>query len=197
MTTSIRTLAIIVLISVSPILAQEPSAPPKPTAEKSAPASPAPPRPTIVPLKLSIVVSKYQGDKKTSSLPYTLSLTSSNTRVNARMGAQIPLASTGTSSDGKPSPKYTYRDVGLFIDAQAYQVDTGQFRLDVTVADTTIIPNSQVQGAPAIADAPIFRNLTTHNSIVLRDGQTTQLTTAADPLSGDVMRVDVTLNVVK
>jgi hypothetical protein len=184
MTTYIRTLAAIVFISVSPILAQEP-------------ASPASPRPTIVPLKLNIIVSKYQGDKKTSSLPYTLSLTSSNTRVNARMGAQIPLASTGGSSDGKPSPKYTYRDVGLFIDATAFQVDTGQFRVDVTVVDTTIIPTSQVQGAPAILDAPIFRNLTTHNSIVLRDGQTAQLTTAADPLSGEVMRVDVTLNVLK
>jgi hypothetical protein len=33
--------------------------------------------------------------------------------------------------------------------------------------------------------------------MVLKDGQTTQLTTAADPISGDVMRVDVTLTVVK
>ncbi len=32
---------------------------------------------------------------------------------------------------------------------------------------------------------------------MLREGQTTQLTTAADPITGEIMRVDVTLTVVK
>ncbi len=32
---------------------------------------------------------------------------------------------------------------------------------------------------------------------MLRDGQTTQLTTAADPITGEIMRVDVTLTVIK
>lgn len=184
------------LIGISPIVfAQQPS-PPKATAEKTA-ADAAPPRPSIIPLKLNIVVSRYQAEKKVTSLPYMVSLTSNNQRVNARMGAQVPLPNVGGSSDGKPSPAYSYRDVGLFIDAQAYAVEPGLFRIDVTVSDSTIIPSGQIQGAPSFANAPVFRNLTTHNSVMLRDGQTTQLSTAADPMSGEIMRVDVTLTVVK
>jgi len=34
-------------------------------------------------------------------------------------------------------------------------------------------------------------------SFFLRDGQTTPLTAATDPVSGDIVKVDVTLSVVK
>jgi hypothetical protein len=33
--------------------------------------------------------------------------------------------------------------------------------------------------------------------MVLRDGQTAQSTSATDPISGEVLKIDVTLNVVK
>ena len=36
-----------------------------------------------VPLRLQVVISKYQGDKKISSLPYTLSLNSDRMRASS------------------------------------------------------------------------------------------------------------------
>lgn len=193
-----RTFAVILTIATAPIVAaQEPAAPPTPASDKVVSPLPGPPPPRMtVPLKLSIVLSKYQGDKKISSLPYAMSLNSDNYRVSLRMGAQVPLTTAGGGPD-KTGTQFTYRDVGLNIDASAAAIDAGLYRLNITVGDSTIVPPSQLQGAPSYSAAPIFRNFTVSNSVVLKDGQSTQLSTAADPLSGDIMRVDVTLTVAK
>jgi hypothetical protein len=76
-------------------------------------------------------------------------------------------------------------------------VEPGQFKMDISVADTTLSSSNQIQGAPTIPGVPIFRTFNTGGTVFLRDGQTTQLTTAADPITGETMRVDVTLTVVK
>ena len=76
-------------------------------------------RGTIVPLKLNVVVSRYQNDKKVSSLPYSISANATGNlreRVSMRTGAQVPYATT-TASEGKPVPGYSYRDVGISLDA--------------------------------------------------------------------------------
>jgi hypothetical protein len=193
--------AIPVLLSMTlgpAVFAQEPAPAPKPATDKPAAVPPpaAQPRGPVVPLKLNVVVSKYQNDKKLSSLPYSISVNSNNSRVSMRMGAQVPYA-TSNVSEGKPVPGYSYRDVGVRIDAQASVYEPGLYRVDLTVEDTSISTSSQVQGAPSISGVPIFKNFSAFNTVMLKDGQTTQLTTAADPISGETMRVDVTLTVAK
>ncbi len=200
------------LLPAPPVQAQAPPAPPlpampaqpappKPAAEKAPPAPPADPAAprTIVPLKLNVVVSRYQNDKKVSSLPYSISaIVTGNLRerVSLRTGAQVPYATT-TASEGKPVPGYSYRDVGISIDAIVTLYEAGTYRLDLTVDDTSISTANQVQGAPSIGGVPVFKSFRAQNSVLLKDGQTAQLMTAADPISGETMRIDVTLAVVK
>ena len=43
----------------------------------------------------------------------------------------------------------------------------------------------------------MFRSFKLSNTLLLKDGQSTQLTSASDKVSGEVLRVDVTLTVVK
>lgn len=149
------------------------------------------------PIKLNVVVSRYQNDKKLSSLPYSISVSSNSTRASMRMGAQVPYP-TAPASEGKPAPGYSYRDVGISIDAQVSIHEPGLYRVDLSVADTSIATGNQVQGAPAISGVPVFKNFSIgSNTVVLKDGQTTQLTSAADPISGETMRIDVTLTVAK
>jgi hypothetical protein len=177
--------------------AQEPAAVTKPPTEKPVGAPVKNGGTSIVPLKLQFVISRYQGDKKISSVPYALSLNIGGPRAGLRMGAQVPYATTQLT-DGVKIPAYNYRDVGVGIDVMNQMpIEPGLYKLDVVVEDTSISSSNQVQGAPAISTVPVFRTFRTTNSIVLKDGQTTQLTTAADPITGDVMRVDVTLTVVK
>ena len=44
---------------------------------------------------------------------------------------------------------------------------------------------------------PVLRTFSSDATLFLRDGQTAQLVVATDPLNGDVLKVDVTLTVVK
>ena len=186
--------AVISLILLSPAGAQEPASPPKPAAEKPASGTA---KSGITPTRLQFVIARYQGEKKLSSVPYSLSVNIGGPRAGLRLGAQVPYATTQTT-DGVKTPSYSYRDVGIGIDVsnQTY-IEPGLYKFDVVVEDTSISSNSQVQGAPAISAVPVFRTFRTNSSILLKDGQTSQLTTAADPISGEVMRVDVTLTVLK
>ena len=201
--------ALLLVLTLQPAVAgQEPPAAPKPVPAPALPAPPSPPAaplpvsppappsaqtPLRAPVRLNVVVSKYQNDKKLSSLPYSISVNTNNVRASMRMGAQIPCP-TSTASEGKPVPGYSYRDVGVRIDASAYPHEPGVYRVDVTVEDTSISTGNQVQGATAFAGVPIFKNFViANNTVLLKDGQTTQLSSAADPISGETMRVDITL----
>ena len=172
-------------------LAQEPAPTAKPVAKPAA----APGAST--PLKLLVTVSRYQAEKKISSLPYSLSLTIDGPRVSFRMGAQVPYATSQANDTGK-TPSYSYRDVGVRIDVTGQlMVEPGLYRMNVAVEDSSLSSSNQIQGAPTIVGVPIFRNFSTNGVVILRDGQSAQLTTAADPITGETMRVDVTLTVVK
>jgi Flp pilus assembly secretin CpaC len=189
------TLGIIAVLGVpTGLLAQDPVPATKPEAAKPAAA---PPRSVYTPLRLQVTISRYQGNKKISSLPYSLSLGIGGPRVQFRVGAQVPYATTSVT-DGVKTPSYSYRDVGVGIDVSGQAlIEAGLYKMDINVSDSSVSSSSQIQGAPAITGVPIFRNFNTGGTVMLRDGQTTQLTAAGDPITGETLRVDVTLTVVK
>jgi hypothetical protein len=147
----------------------------------------------IVPVKVQVVVARYEGDKKISSMPYTLSVTGNGDPVKLRMGSQIPLPTTtyqgGTNST--PVTSYAYHNVGTNIDCSVKTTDDGRYNVFVGIEDSSVVERR-------VNDAvPTLRNFSTQNSVVLRDGQTMQFTAAADKTTGEVVKVDVTLTVEK
>jgi hypothetical protein len=103
--------------------------------------------------------------------------------------------------DGKAAAtkSYSYRNVGTNIDCLATALGGGIFRLTITVEDSSIHldPAQKPAAAQVATDIPSFRSFNSSFTILLKDGQTTQYTSATDPVSGEVMRIDVTLNVMK
>jgi hypothetical protein len=179
---------VVVLISSLPLEAQD---------------KPAAPAPEVVSLKVQLVVSRFQGEKKVSSVPYTLSATAGDSRyelARLRIGTQVPIPSAGPAPpvDGKPTPPgsaFSYRDVGTNIDCMTRSVGDRQFQVQLTVEQTSVVMEGKPKdGAP---NAPMFRSFRVVNSAVLKDGETTQFTTATDSVSGEIVRIDVTLNVVR
>jgi hypothetical protein len=157
-----------------------------------------------VPLKIQFVVSRYQGDKRISSLPYTLGVLAGGRQTSMRMGVQVPVVTTVFSSGSKndttaliPQSSYTYKDVGTNIDCSATDTGGGQYMLTVTLEDSSIQADSGDRGAKIARDVPSFRSFRASFSMLLRDGQTMQYASVTDPLSGEVMRIDVTLTLAK
>jgi hypothetical protein len=169
-------------------------------------AGPAPPLLTPLPakesvlLKVQVVISRYQGEKKISSQPYTLSVGANGPRATMKMGTQVPVLTGPTVSgpDGKPLPQsYNYRTVGATIECTARSLDDGRYRIELTLDDSSVAaedpgPQSFSKGIPQFRSFQI-----SGATAVLRDGQSTQLTTAAEKVTGEIAKVDVTLNVVK
>jgi len=178
--------------------------------EVPVPVTPAPARPAIqetaddplligpratppqVPLKIQLTLARYQGDKKLSSTPYTLWVTANEPRTTKlRMGVQIPVP-TGTAG-------FNYRNVGTDIDCTAGTGANGTYKLGLTVSDSSVYFSDRdrpVAAAPEPSQ-PSFRSFTATFNILLRDGQTAQYTTATDQVSGEVMKIDATLTLLK
>ncbi len=151
------------------------------------------PKPSI-PLKVTVVIARYQGEKRTASLPFTLMLNTHDVGgTSLRMNSDVPIPSGGAPN----SPVYQYKNIGTSIDCSAETTpDDGRMKVMVRISDSQVF--SDAPGAkPMMQGIPSFQTFTSTSNLLLRDGQTVQYTTATDKASGEVVKVDVTLNVVK
>jgi type II secretory pathway component GspD/PulD (secretin) len=180
--------AIVVLLTTVSLAAQDAVQPP-PNPRTAEPVS----------LKVSLVFARYQGDKRISSVPPVLWVTANQNRTSLRMGTQIPVPSTVFSKEGAASQSYSYKDVGTNIDCSATTASGGFFKLVLTVEDSSVYFPDQSEAAAKFATtgAPAFRSFTSTFTLFLRDGQTAQSTSATDPVSGQVTKLDATVNVQK
>ena len=158
---------------------------------------------TAVSLKVSLVFSRYQGEKKISSVPHTLWVTATDGRTptTLRLGTQIPVATTVFGKEGEKTQSYNYRDVGTNIDVNAALAQDGFYKLQITITDSSVYYPDQSEPAArsitASTGAPAFRNFNSSFTLMLRDGQTAQSTAVTDPVSGQSIKLDATINVQK
>ena len=168
----------------------------------------------IVPLRIQVVLSKYQGDKKISSLPYELTVRTDGRAATLRMGAQVPVPNvafgatanaTPTTSDPDAARReanrmmpFNYHDAGTNIDCTATRLDGARFAITITIEDSSVYANNQtVDIAPRLGGIPVFRTFRATNALVLIDNQSAQFTMATDKVSGEVLRAEVTATVIK
>lgn len=153
-------------------------------------------------LRVQVVFSEYEGEKKTNSLPYSLLVEAPDghrgDKSSIRMGLRVPVA-TG------PASQFTYIDIGSNLDGWASKEENGRFSLHLILdrssaytsgsgdkeKATAVTPNQTVSSQPVVQQ---FR---TEVELLMRDGQTVQSTLATDPVSGRVTKVEVTINALK
>jgi hypothetical protein len=157
-------------------------------------------------LRVQLVITRFQGEKKVASLPYTLLVTAGGARARMRMGVDTPVPVTSTSESGKQTLSIQYRNVGTNIDCAAWDKGDGRYQLSIGVENSSALalekgPSSGVNPAPLLdanpTGSPLFRRFDANLDPWLRDGQTVQTVASTDPVSGEVVKIDVTLNVVK
>jgi len=180
--------------------------------EKAEAPAPAEPHARFTPLRVQIVFSKYQGEKKVASLPYTLTCNAPDRQPAVlRMGIEVPVP-VAPSKEGMPGG-FSYKNVGTSIDCRAGNPEEGgRYRLELNIEQSSIYSAIDEKGrrpgdgegkAPwgvsdtALASAPMFRSFRASFVPILRDGQTVQYTAATDPVSGEVVKIDVTVTVLK
>lgn len=185
----------------------KPQQPPPPSVPDPLPGAP------LVPLDVQVVISRHQGDKQISRHPYSLAVTAnSRNESSLNMGNDVPIPATtftpmpppklpqGGAAPEVPRPitSMSYRSVGTAISCRASSKEDGRYEVMISVDDTSVISSDRAATSDTVvASMPVFRSFKARNTLILADGQTRQYTAASDRVSGEVVRVEVTLRAVK
>lgn len=149
-----------------------------------------------VTLKVTVVLSRYAGEKKIANLPFVLMVIAGDTSpTTVQTGSDLPFPRTSVGADGKTTTSYSYQSVGTNIRATAVALDAGLFRVALTISDTQMM--SDAAAPDAMKGLAKMQNFSSEPRLLLRDGQTVQYAAATDKTTGEVVKVDVTLNAIK
>ena len=149
------------------------------------------------PIKVLIVFTEYDGEKKISSMPYTFTVISEKGHeygTSLRTGIRVPVELESKDQ------KTTYLDIGTNIDCAIKGEDQGLFHLSLIFDRSALYPNKSGEGERLVANTgsqPLIRSFRTNENMILKDGQTSEGVLSTDPLTGHTLRVTVTINVQK
>jgi hypothetical protein len=135
-------------------------------------------KPNPLPVKVQVVVTRSEGDKKVSS-PYSFSISSSGETSSLRIGTEVPVSTTG--ADGQT--RFTLQQIGMQVDSSVTADGDGRFNLKLTLTGRFFYPAGQI------------RSFTSTNTFTLKDGESTKVAGSDD--GGGAYTVDVALTVVK
>jgi hypothetical protein len=156
-------------------------------------------------LKVQVTITESEGEKKVVNLPYTFYMKAgeggpASPWTKVRMGSRVPVY---VGKDGGMQ----YIDVGTNIDARGFAGEDGRFDISLNLERSWVegdvaVPMERPTGQPTDTHAgqfrePVIRQFKTELALTLKDGQSIQSTMATDPLSGKVLAINVTMNVVK
>ena len=190
--------AFMVFPNSAPLLAQSPTnektKKEAATAAVASPSTPAPPE-QITPLKIQVLLTEFDGAKKVKSLPYVsyVNAVSNSNRhefTKIRLGTKVPVYA------GKDAGMQ-YIDVGTNIDCSASQSEAGTYGLRVVVERSWVDGSTDFTGTAGQPPEPIIRQFKNEMEVTLRDGQTSEPTVATDSITGKVMKIEVSLSVLK
>ena len=156
-------------------------------------------------IKVQIVFTQFDGDKKVKSLPYSMYMNAPDATelragwVKFRIGSRLPIYA------GKNEMQYL--DVGTNVDARSAYTGDGHILLQVT------LERSWVEGEVSVpmmkADAsqpdssnghfqdPIIRGYKSELDLKLREGQPVESTVMTDPISGKLEKVEISFTILK
>ena len=156
------------------------------------------PRPeATTPVKVQVVMTRFDGEKKLNSWSYTLHANASDADTRPAMkrlmmGVQVPV-----TVQVKESPTVAFKDVGANIGCAVQSLGGGRYKLSLDIEQSSIADEASRRTEGSVIAGPVLRTFRDSVEIVLRDGQTMQTSSATDPVSGHVLNVDVTLTLSK
>jgi hypothetical protein len=113
--------------------------------------APAKPAAEQVAVQLDIALTRWQGEKKTSSLPFVLIVGSRGNSTSMRMGVDVPVGtatSSATQTTGAQGntpravetskSETVFRNVGTDIDGRASRIDDSTFDVYINIRDSSI-----------------------------------------------------------
>jgi hypothetical protein len=159
------------------------------------------------PVKVQVVFTEFEGDKKVKSLPYILYVNAPDVPdmkpgwVKLRVGSRVPIYTGGNTGS------MTYLDVGTNIDARSARFSDGRLLLQMKIERSWVeggasVPLAKSDGSASETSSghfqePIIGQFVSELDLKLREGQSVESTMATDPLNGKVLKIDISFTIVK
>src|SRR5262245_41883483 len=154
-------------------------------------------------LKIQVVFTEFDGDRKIGSLPYSFTAVGGGEdrggqyEASLRLGISVPIVTL--TKDGESQTQY--QDVGTNIDCRAWRLDEGRYKLTFNIERSSVYsPDGSAKAIPANTQSPlqpVLRRYRGSFDLLLRDGQTADGPIATDPQSGRVLKTEVSLKVTR
>jgi len=157
------------------------------------------------PIKVQIVFAEFEGDKKIKSLPYVMYMNAPDSNelrpgwIKFRIGSRLPVYV------GKNEMQYM--DVGTNVDARSAYTGDGHVLLQITLERSWVegevsVPMTKSDSSPSDSSSghfqePIVRGFKSELDLKLREGLPVESNMATDPISGKVLKVEISFTVVK
>ena len=167
-------------------------------------------------LLLEVVISRHDGEREVTRSPNTFLLPAypretprgKHPKTELRMGVEVPIpvttfaaASREGGSPVAPATSFQYRNVGTNLVSRAREAGEGVFEIELVLEASTVYAGADEDDTRYEAQAPggrtMFRTFNVSLRPLLRDGQGVETVASADPVTGEIVKVTVSMKVVK
>ena len=140
-------------------------------------------------LRVRFLETRLLGDKTTSVQIALLTLHAGDKPANVFVGTQVALR---TSDKGAPT--VTFKNAGVQAEVRAQALPGSRYRLEASFEKASVLAASGGAVAPSNEDNPVLQVVKGESRIVLREGETVPFASAVDPVTGEVVRVDIAVD---
>jgi hypothetical protein len=163
-------------------------------------------------VQVDVVMTRWQGEKRLSSIPFVLMANAAGQHANStsiRMGVDVPVGTATSNVTQTSGPSVSqravatakvateFRNVGTDIDAIVTRLDAANFSVSLNIRDSSIFTSDQTKLPNTLVDPTAFRTFSASNALNMIDGQTRLFGVATDKITGETMRIEVKLTVLK
>jgi hypothetical protein len=137
-------------------------------------------------LRVEFQETRLRGESTTATRATTLALHADAEGASVSVGSQVPI-----SVAGREATTTLIKSVGVNGRAKVETLPDGRYRLDAHFEESSVLaPGGE---ASTSGDNPILVVVRGESKLVLREGETVPFASAVDPVTGEVVRVDLTV----
>jgi hypothetical protein len=154
----------------------------------------------FVPVRVQVVLTEYDGEKKVAVLPYSFIVNSEKGSGFPgygnflRVGTRIPIH---TDKEGKAQ----YQDIGSNLDCGINNDEEGHYIMRLSFERSSLLSSARGDDRRASAvneaEQPVLPSFRSQLVFALKDAQATEVMVATDPLNGHLYRLNVTVSAQK
>ena len=141
-------------------------------------------------LRVRFLETRQRGEKTTAVPPFVVVMHPGDKEAFVFVGTQVALRTID-----KGTQTVAFKNAGVQARVTATALADGRYRLDASFEEGGVLGAGPGASTPSNEDNPILQVVKSESRLVIRDGETVPFASAVDPVTGEVVRIDVALDV--